>query len=153
MGPIAASRPIAAPPPAAYALLADLRAHWALADHWTEVRALGDDGGTIRLRGPLGIRRTVRVRVRRRVPPRELDGIAELGRATRAEVRWLLEPDGAGGTLVTLSARVLRAGLADRLLLALGARRWLAWRFAVTLRRMDLTVRSDGERYERISAN
>ena len=152
MPPIAACRPIAAPPEVAYALLADLRTHWALADHWTEVRAIGAAGGTIRLRGPLGVRRTVRVRVRRRVPVRELEGIAELGPSTRADVSWSLEPDGAGGTLVTLSAQVLRAGLCDRLLLALGARRWLAWRFAVTLDRLDNAVRSDEEAHERVSA-
>lgn len=146
MRPIVVRRSVVAAPEAVFALLADLRAHWALADRWTEVRALGGDGGTILLRGPLGIRRTVRVRVERRVAAREVDGVAALGRRTRARVSWRLERNGLAGTLVTLSAEVVRAGALDRALLALGARRWLAWRFAVTLRRLDETLRVDENR-------
>ena len=107
-----------------------------LADRWTEVRRIDADGGTIRLRGPLGLRRTVHVRVTRRDPPAQLDGMAVLGHRTAAEVRWQLTGAGDGQTDVTLVAEVLRAGPMDRALLALGAGRWLAWRFAVTLRRL-----------------
>jgi hypothetical protein len=41
---------------------------------------------------------------------------------------------------VTLSAWVEHATLPDRLLLMVGGRRWLAWRFAVTLRRLEPAV-------------
>ncbi len=140
MRPIVARRVVDARIEPAFALLADLRAHWTLADRWTEVVALDGDGGTIRLRGPLGLRRTVRVRVERLVEPVEVDGEARLGRMTRARVRWELAPDGAHGTSVTLLATVLEASFGDRILLALGGRRWLLWRFAVTLRRLEDTL-------------
>jgi len=137
MRPITARRVVAAPPEALFALLADLAEHWSLSDQWTEVRELGPDGGTIRLRGPLGIGRTAHVRVRRRDPPALVEGEARLGPRTRACVGWRLEPAGPGRTAVTLSARVERATWLDRLLLAAGGRRWLRWRFAATLGRLE----------------
>jgi hypothetical protein len=120
-----------------WALVADLREHWLLADRWTEVRRIDADGGTIRLRGPVGVRRTVDVRVTRREPPRTLEGVADLGPSTSARVRWSLAPEGPDATRVTLTAEVLQNGLADGVLLALGADRWLRWRFRVTLSRLD----------------
>src|SRR3954451_24355381 len=113
--PITARRVVSAPPDAVFAVLADLATHWALADHWTEVLSLDDDGGVIRLRGPLGLRRTARVSVRRRVRPELVEGEARMGEVTRAAVRWELAPD-AGGTLVTLTATVERATPFDRVL-------------------------------------
>jgi CspA family cold shock protein len=143
VGPIAAVADVAAPPAAVFALLADLRAHWALADRWTEVVTLGPEGGTIRLRGPLGLRRVARVRVEGRTPPCEVVGVAVLGGRTSARVRWVLEPLGEGArTRVRLSAEVLTAGAGDRLLLAAGGRRWLAWRFRVTLDRLGRSLAS-----------
>jgi uncharacterized protein YndB with AHSA1/START domain len=137
MRAITAHAVVGAPPDAVFELLSDLREHWLLADHWTDVRRIDADGGTIRLRGPLGLRRTVHVRVTGREPPSQLDGMAVLGRRTAARVCWELRPEGAAGTRVALAAEVLRTGPLDRFLLAVGARRWLAWRFAVTLRRLD----------------
>jgi hypothetical protein len=144
MRPIIAHRVVAAQQKSIFALLADLAAHWSLSDHWTEVRELGADGGTIRLQGPLGIRRTARVAVRRREPPRLVEGEARLGRRTRARVAWELAPAGEGRTAVTLSAAIETAAWYDRLLLAAGGRRWLAWRFTATLRRLEpaLAVRT-----------
>jgi hypothetical protein len=140
--PIHAHRVVSAAPEAVFALLADLAAHWGLADRWTEVLELDEDGGTIRLRGPAGLRRTARVSVSRRARPSLIEGEARLGAVTRASVRWeLAAADGGTGadgpTAVTLTAIVERATLLDRALLALGGRRWLAWRFAVTLRRLE----------------
>jgi cold shock protein len=137
---IVARRRVGAAPEAVFALLADLRTHWALADRWTEVVHLDAQGGTIRLRGPLGIRRLVRVRVQGRTPSVEVAGVARMGRWTRATVCWHLAPDGDGCTNVTLAAAVLSSAPLDRLLLALGGRRWLFWRFAVTLRHLDDAV-------------
>jgi uncharacterized protein YndB with AHSA1/START domain len=135
--PIAARRVVAAPPEAVFAVLADLATHWALSDRWTNVVELGADGGTIRLRGPLGLRRTARVTVRERVAPELVEGEARMGAVTRAAVRWELEPAGPGATQVTLIATVERATPLDRALLALGGRRWLAWRFGATLGRLQ----------------
>ena len=143
MGPIVAVHEVAAPAPAVFALLADLRNHWALADRWTAVVELDSEGGTIRLRGPLGLRRLARVRVQGRTAPTEVVGLALLGTRTRTRVRWALEPLSDGrATRVTLSAEVLETAVADRLLLALGGGRWLAWRFRVTLLRLDRSLAS-----------
>jgi hypothetical protein len=140
MGRIAAQTVVRAPVDAVWALLADLREHWLLADRWTEVLRVDADGGTILLRGPLGVRRTVDVRVTERVAPTELQGLALLGDATAAQVQWTLEPIDEANTRVMLRADVLSARVGDRVLLALGARQWLRWRFGVTLRRLNERV-------------
>jgi hypothetical protein len=137
MRPIEAQALVAAPVDEVWGLLADLREHWLLADRWTEVLGVDGDGGTIRLRGPLGVRREVHVRVTMRLPARELEGLALLGTRTAARVRWELAQRVPRATCVTLRAEVLSAAFGDRVLLALGARRWLRWRFAVTLRRLN----------------
>jgi hypothetical protein len=139
MRPIEAQVLVDAPVDAVWALLDDLREHWLLADHWTEVLRVDEDGGTILLRGPLGLRRTADVRVTDRVAPTDLEGVAHLG-ATSARVRWTLVAVDDVSTRVTLESDVLTAGAGDRLLLALGARRWLHWRFVVTLRRLNERV-------------
>jgi hypothetical protein len=135
--PIVARRVIPAPPSEAFALLADLAEHWALADRWIEVVAIDLDSSTIRLHAPFGLRRTARVRVRRREAPTLVEGEARLGLDTRASVRWELEPALDDATAVTLTATAERVTASDRVLLALGGRRWLTWRFAVTLRRLE----------------
>jgi len=146
MRPIVAQAVVRAPVELVWALLDDLRDHWLLADRWTEVLRVDADGGTILLRGPLGVRRTVDVRVTDRVAPTELQGVAALGVKTAARVRWDLEQRDPASTRVTLSATVLTAGAGDRLLLAMGAHRWLRWRFAVTLRRLNERVAEPGVR-------
>ncbi len=146
MRAIAAQAQVRAPVQAVWALLDDLREHWLLADRWTEVHDIDADGGIIRLRGPAGLRRTVRVRVTRRAPARELEGLAQLGSLTSARVLWELDDAGRGRTRVRLTAEVLAAGSGDRLLLALGARRWLRWRFGVTLTRLDERLAGGGDR-------
>ena len=125
--------------------LADLENHWALADRFVEVleldRGAGEHGpgpatgGRVRMRGPLGIRRTARTRVLAADAPNGMLGTAELGRRTLAVVSWTLIERGAG-MLVGLRAEVVRAGPVDRLLLRLGGRRWLERRFVSTLDRL-----------------
>jgi hypothetical protein len=136
--PIIATARLESRPQAVYALLSDLGEHWRLADPWVDPVELGPDGGVVRLTGPLGISRTVRTRVVHTEAPVLLAGEAALG-ATRAAVRWRLVADGEG-TRVELRADVLEAGFADRLLLALGGRRWLRGRFRATLRRLAAAV-------------
>ncbi len=136
--PITARAWVAASPEDLYALLADLREHWRLAGGWVEALALEDDRGVVRVRGPLGLARTVHTQVVQADEPALLAGEARLG-ATRARVCWTLDADGPG-TWVTLSAELLEAGLADRALLALGGRRWLRGRFAATVLRLGENV-------------
>jgi hypothetical protein len=120
-----------------FAFLHDLDNHWLLANRFIEVVHLdgAGDGGTVRLRGPLGLGRTVTTRVVTAEPASSIVGTADLSGGTQATVRWTLTP-AEGGTLVELAAFVEREGTLDRLLLAAGARRWLRRRFSSILARL-----------------
>jgi len=132
---------------AVFAFLADLGNHWALADAAIEVVTLErsggpgapGDGGRVRLRGPLGIRRTVVTRVDAIDPPASLAGTALVGGRTRARVRWGLEEVG-DETQVTLSAVVGESARLDRLLLRAGGRAWLQARLGRILWRLEEQV-------------
>lgn len=129
---------VSAPPEEVFGFLADLENHWRVADRFVEVLELNRtdggpaDGGMVRVRGPLGLRRTVTTRVVAARAPRLLIGTAEVRGGTRARVSWSL----AGhleSTRVRLAVAVERAAPGDRLLLRLGGRRWLQRRFERTL--------------------
>jgi uncharacterized protein YndB with AHSA1/START domain len=121
------------PREAVFDFLAELANHWRVADRFVEVLELdGSTGGRVRLRGPLGTRRTARTTVVAAESPHHIAGVAELGAHTRARVQWTLIP-AHRGTRVMLSACVERAGPLDRLLLRLGGRAWLTRRFTGTL--------------------
>jgi uncharacterized protein YndB with AHSA1/START domain len=130
--------------------LADLEHHWRLADRFIEVLTLERDadgvahGGHVRMRGPLGPRRTAATQVLAADPPQQLVGEADVGRRTRAFVRWRLTAR-EGGTEVRLEATVDRAGWLDRLLLVLGGRAWLERRFAAVLGRIAGQLERDHE--------
>jgi hypothetical protein len=130
---IAASGLVPAEREEVFAFLAELGNHWLVADRWIEVVSLDadGDGGRVRVRGPLGLRRTARTRVEVVDPPAALEGTAVLG-GTVARVRWELRPRG-GATRVRLEARVERATALDRLLLAAGGRAWMRRRLAATV--------------------
>ena len=135
---IGSERVVAAPPPQVFSFLADLENHWLLADRFVEVLTLERPpgggpahGGTVRMRGPLGVGRTARTQVVQARPHTSLAGTASVGR-TEAHVRWTLTPAG-DGTLVRLEATLERVALEDALLLAAGGRRWLEGRFASIL--------------------
>lgn len=97
------------------------------------------------MRGPFGVGRTAATRVLAAEAPRLMVGTAELGRRTRAFVRWKLGV-GDGGTRVRLEATIERMGWLDRLLLVLGGRAWLERRFAAVLRRLTEDVSAEGLR-------
>jgi uncharacterized protein YndB with AHSA1/START domain len=136
---IAAERVVAASPEALFSFLADLENHWLLADRFVEVLTLERPpgggpahGGTVRMRGPLGLGRTARTRVVDAQPPRSMAGTASVGGGTEALVRWTLTPV-PEGTRVRLEATVLRAARMEAALLAAGGRRWLKRRFGSIL--------------------
>jgi Polyketide cyclase / dehydrase and lipid transport len=94
----------------------------------------GDDllsGGAAVLRGPLGVRRTVRTRVALLQPPTRL---ADSG--TAAHVSWTLHPQPDGTTLVELTAVLGPISRGDRVLLAAGGRYWIRRLFSMTLRNL-----------------
>jgi hypothetical protein len=137
-------------PEEAFHFLDRLENHWLVADRFVDLvsvslegSAPAASGGSVVIRAPLGLRRTAVTQVVRKEPPHLIEGTAAVGPATRANVRWLLEPD-AGGSRVRLEAVVTRAGALDRLALRLGGRLWLARRFRVTLARLKLLLEGSG---------
>jgi uncharacterized protein YndB with AHSA1/START domain len=136
MTTITAAGAVEAPAAAVFDFLADLRNHWALAPgRIEEVDASLDpaNGGTVRMRGPLGIFRTATTQVVEAERPRVLRGRAAIGPRTRAEIEWLLEPADAAETTVRLSATVVATSGWDGLILRLGAGIWLRRLFAGVL--------------------
>ncbi len=133
---IAAERAVAAPPERVFEFLADLRNHWRLEPRFLEVGELGEDGGTIRLKGPLGLSRTVQTRVLETERPVRVAGRADLRGGTVGLVAWDIRPSGAGST-VRLSAEIPEASAFDRIFLALGGRAWFRGLFRRALENLD----------------
>jgi hypothetical protein len=96
-----------------FGFLADLENHWLLADRFVEVLTLERaevgraNGARVRLRRPLGVRRTAATQVLAADPPQGMASVADVGRRTRAFVRWKLR-DGDGGTAIRLEAVIDR---------------------------------------------
>ena len=123
---IEATALIPAPPEEVFEFLCDLENHWRIAHrHLTVVSLNGDgDGGVVRVKGPLGLRRTATTHVTASRRPRLLIGIAELPGGTRARVSWTLAGR-MSQTRVRLAADVEHARPLDRLLLSLGGTIWM----------------------------
>jgi hypothetical protein len=135
---ISASRTLALPPAAVFAFLADGRNHHKLTGRGVrllEIRENGESGlrGVLIIRGPFGIRRIARTRIESFLEPTYIAGVARVGSATTAGVRWDLRGSGDGSTRVVLSATVRSSGGVDRLLLSIGGAIWLRRLFAATL--------------------
>ena len=143
---IRASRPIRACPHEIYAFLASLANHWSLADEGVRLVRLNDDGrgGLITIHGPVGLRRTARMELRRMRAPEYLSGLARIGRRTRAHVSWRIAGQATIASVV-LTATVVAAGPLDRALLAIGARLWLRRRFERVLKRLDAELGAPGD--------
>jgi hypothetical protein len=141
-GAIAASAALPAPVMDVFRFLARLENHWRLADRWIEVVSLevppgappgaSADRGRVRIRGPLGIRRTARTTVVGAEPPLAMHGTAEVGGTTKAAISWSFADRGEL-TEVRLEAEIERSAALDRLLLAVGGRMWLRRRFRSVL--------------------
>jgi hypothetical protein len=148
---VSSSRLVDAPAGEIFGFLSDLENHWELADRFIEVLSLErrNDGpaygGQVRMRGPLGIRRTVTTRVVETAPVTLMRGTAELAGGGRAGVSWSLGAE-EGGTRVRLTAELERSSTLDRVLLAAGGRAWLERRFDAIL--ATLAARLEGGRKE-----
>lgn len=123
----AAEAVVPASPQEVFAFLADLEHHWQLTGCRVQVIDLNGppgarNGGTVRIRGPLGLGRTARTRVLWADEPRSMEGSAEIGNGTTAAVSWTIAPGGEGSH-VRLEATIERVSPFDRLMLALGGRK------------------------------
>jgi carbon monoxide dehydrogenase subunit G len=137
-----------------FRFLADLENHWRLTGGGVEVVELtgplgARTGGVVRLRGPLGIRKTVATQVVSANPPRSVCGSARLSRRTAATVRWDLDELAGDRTRVSLVAEVERVSPLDRLLLAVGGARWMRRLLADALSRLALLARAEPPPSER----
>jgi uncharacterized protein YndB with AHSA1/START domain len=133
---VEATAVVAAPPDEVFEFLSRLENHWRIAGRFVEVVSVnGDPGGTVRVRGPLGVRRTAHITVTAMRAPRLIIGVAELPAGTRARVSWTLASR-LGDTAIRLAVQVEHASTLDRALLALGGHIWLQRRFADTLREL-----------------
>jgi hypothetical protein len=126
-----------------FRFLSRLENHFVLCDESLRLIAIRqpavpqvDPSALVEIRGPLGLSRLVATRLTQVRPPDRLAGTARVGRRTRAQVAWLLEPAG-NGTRVSLLVEVQAIAPLDRLLLALGGRSWLRRRFKRALRRLE----------------
>ena len=128
---------VPAPPEEVFEFLSRLENHWALTGSRVTVVALnGDrDGAVVQVHGPLGLRRTVRTKVTASRSPRLLIGVAELASGTRAAVSWTLAGR-MNHTRVRLAAIVEHSAPADRVLLAIGGRAWMARMFEQSLEQL-----------------
>lgn len=131
-----------------FEFLADLDNHWRLTSDFARVdrvpQGVDAPAGHLVLRGPFGIRRSVRTRLLGLDAPASITGEAAVGRRTRAQIEWALRPvDGAGpgpaATDVTLRTVIPTASAADRILLAVGGW-WLRRRLADVLQALDRHV-------------
>jgi hypothetical protein len=102
----------------------------------------GDDtevvvnGGALVLRGPLGLRRTVRTRVALHQPPTRLAGSALADSGTAAHISWTLREQPDETTIVELTAVLGPVAGGDRVLLAVGGCHWIRRRLGATLRQL-----------------
>jgi uncharacterized protein YndB with AHSA1/START domain len=133
---IAAERQISHTPERVFEFLSDLRNHWKLEERFLELEDIGENGGVIRLRGPLGLSRRAETRVLEAVEPRRLAGRADLRGGTVGLVAWRIEARD-GGSLVQLCAEVPHAWLPDRIFLAAGGRRWFTTLFERALANLE----------------
>jgi hypothetical protein len=118
-----------------------LENHARLASRSAEMLYLhrGPDGGAhalVRLTGPLGIERTARTDLRRTAAGSSyVAGRAAIGASTKVYATWTIDRC-VDGCIVTVSLNVISADLRDRLLLRLGAHRWLTGRLKSALEQL-----------------
>lgn len=120
----------------AYDFLSHLPNHARIAGRRLRVESLATErlGGRIAICGPMGLRRTAVTTITYLTPPLAVGGTAKVGRTTMGLVEWKIRRQ-TTGCRVTLTATILRFGVLDRVLFALGGRWWLTRGFerAITL--------------------
>jgi hypothetical protein len=114
-----------------------------------ELECVEEDGGRVRVRGPLGLSRVARTSVEGTERPRLLTGTADIGRKTHAAVRWEIAPLVPDSSHVRFVAHVERASKLDRAVLALGGRWWLKRIVERALQRLGAAIDAQPPRLTR----
>jgi hypothetical protein len=140
LGPIIATRTIAADRGALHALLCDPANQWRLASSFARVVTLQPAGDPCeaRLRLPFGLRLLASMHVKPSRRGRLVTCEIRVGRRTVAWATWILSPD-RGTTEVDLAIQLESRSLVTRLVLLLGGRRWIARRLDTALATLALT--------------
>ena len=140
---ISARRRIPAGAADTFAFLAAPATHQRLQVRGIVMLSLGGDAagdglnwGAVALRGPLGLRWAIHLRVALRQSPTRLAGGALADSGTAAHVSWTLREQPDRTTIVELTAVLGPIAHRDRVLLAAGGRLWIRRRFAAALRRL-----------------
>jgi hypothetical protein len=131
---------VGASPRRVFAFLEDLENHRLLTGRAMAIEELDGPpgartGSRVRLRGPFGVRRRGRIRMLDSRAPGRMIGSAEIGRGTLASISWTIADDPTGSR-VRLEAEIVRLGVSDRVLLALGGRRWMRRLFEEAVNRL-----------------
>jgi len=131
---IDAEREVQHTPARVYAFLARLDNHLCLGGRALSVSGLDEDGrgGHIVVSTPVGLRRNARMVVTTADGSGCFGGVAQVGRSTRAHVRWNVGPTSLG-SWVALESIICSTSALDRTLLVLGGRWWLRRAFRRTL--------------------
>jgi hypothetical protein len=119
-----AAKSIAAPPERVYAFLESFDRHVELIHDRVEPLAVDSTGSTLRLCGPLGVRRTLSTTLTYSQSPTGIVGRVKAGQRTRGTVRWSIQHSDRG-SWVEIVGRTEVLGVLDAMLLRLGGRRWL----------------------------
>jgi uncharacterized protein YndB with AHSA1/START domain len=133
---ISAERAVSHPPERVFEFLSDLRNHWRLEEHFLELEDVDENGGIVRLTGPLRVSRRAQTKVLEAERPRRVAGRADLRGGTVGLVAWEITPL-VDGSHVRLSAEVPRAWFPDRIFLALGGRGWFTRLFERALANLE----------------
>ncbi len=139
LGPVLATRTVAADGDALRRFLSDPANQWRLARSFADVVALQAAGERCdaRLRLPFGARLRTSLSIKPRTA-RVLTAEVQLGRRTVAWATWILAP-GRGTTDVELAVQLQSRGVATRLGLLCGGRRWIARRIERALATLATT--------------
>jgi hypothetical protein len=141
VGPIIATRTVAADGDVLRGLLSTAANHWRMArgvQRFVVARQPDDERCEVRIRLPLGTCLPAGLTVKPQTA-RVLTAELELGRRTVAWATWILVP-GRGTTAVDLAVQLASRSIAARLVLLLGGRRWIARRLDLALATLATTA-------------
>lgn len=136
-----AARAVTASPECIFEYLEELERHLELISDRALPESVTPTGSRLRLRGPLGIGRTVSTTLTHSQAPHSIVGRARVGGRTHGTVRWSIEPSGQG-SWVQVVAGAETIGLVDRVLLTIGGRRWLERSLELALERLEDRMRA-----------